>query len=205
MTVGDGSEEPRNNESESNDASLSEETSDGLLADDPVEFVEDAVIDAADDPFSFEEAILVDPEFELVRGERDEYLRHLQQLQADFDNYRRRSLKENEEAKDRAGEELVRLLLPALDTLMLAISHIKDDEHEDAKALRQVANGLLAPLQAAGLVVIDPMGESFDPNIADAVLHEPGESDTPMVTEVLRHGYRWKQKVIRAAMVKVAG
>ena len=63
----------------------------------------------------------------------------------------------------------------------------------------------LPALAKAGLEAIDCQGKSFDPAEHDAVLHEPGDEGTPMVSEVLRTGYRWHGKVLRPAMVKVRG
>ncbi|MGH9065053.1 MAG: nucleotide exchange factor GrpE, partial [Acidimicrobiales bacterium] len=73
-------------------------------------------------------------------------------------------------------------------------------------ALVQVAGALSEVLAKEGLERIDPLGQPFDPNEHDAVMHEPGEeADVAEVSEVLRAGYRWKGRVLRPAMVKVKG
>ncbi len=75
-------------------------------------------------------------------------------------------------------------------------------EHVEA-----VAGPLYGFLEKEGLERVDPHGDEFDPNVAEAVVHEPSdeERDKPLVTEVLRTGYLWNGRVIRPAMVKVAG
>ena len=67
-----------------------------------------------------------------------------------------------------------------------------------------MSKALFGFLEKEGLERVAPAGEPFDPNLAEAVMHEPGEGE-PTVTEVLRTGYLWQGRVIRPAMVKVAG
>ncbi|HEX9530255.1 MAG TPA: nucleotide exchange factor GrpE [Acidimicrobiales bacterium] len=147
-----------------------------------------------------------------VQGERDEYLDALRRLQADFANYKKRVLKHQSEQAERAAELLVVKLLPVLDTVDLAVAHtVEGDGPGEAGALQQVAASLTDTLAKEGLERIDPVGQAFDPMEADAVVHEPGQpgegggDDGPIVTGVLRAGYRWKGRVVRPAMVKVTG
>jgi len=161
-------------------------------------------------------------------AERDEYLDALRRLQADFENYRKRVVKQQADQVDRAAEGLVLKLLPVLDTVDLALAHVsaptyspsdgRTEEGEgevagtpspgaaEAGALAQVSGALTEVLTKEGLERIDPQGQPFDPKEHDAVMHEPGgEGGTPEVTEVLRAGYRWRGRVLRPAMVKVKG
>jgi molecular chaperone GrpE len=138
-------------------------------------------------------------EFAALAAERDDYLDSLRRLQADFENYKKRVDRQRAEQMDRAAESLVERLLPVLDTADLALTH---GAGEDVAQLR---SALVAALEREGLERIHPQGESFDPNVADAVAHEPGEDGTMTVSEVLRAGYRWKGRVLRPAMVKVRG
>ena len=131
-----------------------------------------------------------------LAAERDDYLEQLRRVTADFDNYRKRMLKQQSEHVERAAEDLVEKLLDALDTFDLALAH--------GEGFDQVHARLLGVLQKEGLQRIDPMGQAFDPNEADAVAHEDAD-DGPLVSEVLRPGYRWKGRVLRPAMVKVRG
>jgi molecular chaperone GrpE len=150
------------------------------------------------------DAVLSPEEQELLtlRVERDDYLATLQRLQADFDNYRRRSVRDQETAAERAGEKVVMRLLPVLDTFEMALTH-----EVSAEGMAKLHDSLLSALEAEGLERLAPIDEPFDPSVADAVVHEEGDdsSAAPVVSEVLRAGYRWKSKVVRAAMVKVKG
>ena len=144
-----------------------------------------------------EEQPLSDP---LVR-ERDEYRDALQRLQADFENYRKRVTKQQEEVRERAAETLVVQLLPVLDTCDMALSHGGGEE------IKQLSAALFAALEKEGLEKIDTAGDPFDPTHHDAVAHDPGDSESggPEVAEVMRAGYRWRGRVVRPAMVKVRG
>ena len=133
-----------------------------------------------------------------VARERDEYLDALRRLQADFENYKKRMMRQQTEHLERAAESLVLKLLPVFDTADLAIAH---GGGEDVK---QIWTALFDTLEKEGLERIDPVSQEFDPNEHDAVMHEPGDG-APEVVEVMRAGYRWKGRVLRPAMVKVRG
>ena len=134
-----------------------------------------------------------------VAKERDEYLDALKRLQADFENYRKRILRQQTEHLERAAGELVEKLLPVLDTFDLALAH--------GEGFDQVLASLMSVLEKEGLERIQPEGHEFDPNEHDAVAHEPRDDDESgaQVIEVMRPGYRWKGRVVRPAMVKVKG
>jgi molecular chaperone GrpE len=151
---------------------------------------------------------LVPDEMEAVAKERDEYLDSLQRLQADFDNYRKRALRQQTDLLERASEQLVVQLLPVLDALDLAEAHAGGDAEGGDEALSQIGTLLRGTLGREGLLRIDTVGVAFDPNEHDAVAHEEaGEDDEPgpHVAEVMRAGYRLKGRVLRPAMVKVKG
>jgi len=131
-----------------------------------------------------------------LQSERNEYLDQLLRTRADFDNYRKRIAKQQSEHQERAAESLVEKLLDVLDTFDMAVVH--------GQGFEQVRDRLVFILGKEGLERIDPAGEAFDPNEADAVAHEAGD-DGPVVAETLRAGYRWKGRVLRPAMVKVKG
>ena len=139
-------------------------------------------------------------QLEAVTAERDDYLDRLRRLQADFENYKKRSAKEHREAGERAMARLADQLLPVLDSCDAAMMH-------GASGVEPVFAALLGVLEKEGLERIDPLDAAFDPALHEAVLHEHAEEphDQPRVVEVLRPGYAWKGQVIRAAMVKVRG
>ena len=145
-----------------------------------------------------EEIVAAEPErdpIEVLAAERDQYLDDLRRLQAEFENFRKRSVKQQTDLTERAGETLVRELLPVLDIADLARAHGADD---------QVGAALFDVLAKEGLERLDPVGEAFDPAEHDAVMHEEGDGE-PEVIEVMRAGYRWRGRLLRPAMVKVKG
>jgi len=148
----------------------------------------------ADPPLPEEDAIAA------AGRERDEYLDALRRVQAEFENYKKRMVRQQTEHLERAGEALVVKLLPVLDAVDLARSHGAGDD------LEQVASVLLDVLGKEGLERIDPVGAPFDPTEQEAVQHEPGDGDgEPEVSGLLRAGWRWKGRVLRPAMVTVKG
>jgi molecular chaperone GrpE len=139
--------------------------------------------------------------------ERDEYLDALRRVQAEFENYKKRMVRQQTEQLERAAEGLVNKLLPVLDTLALALAHVDTDATEEGKALGQLNNSVWDVLSKEGLEKVEPLDQEFDPNEAEAVMHEPAEDgqDGSKVVEVFRPGYRYRGRVLRAAMVKVRG
>jgi molecular chaperone GrpE len=138
-----------------------------------------------------------DPIAELMR-ERDDYKDALIRLQADFENYKKRMIKQQTEHLERAAGYLVEKLLPVLDTADLAVAHGGGEE------VKHVTAALGAALEREGLERIDPLGQPFDPTRDEAVAHEPGAGPQEVI-EVMRAGYSWKGRMLRPAMVKVRG
>jgi molecular chaperone GrpE len=141
-----------------------------------------------------------------IESERDEYLDTLRRVQAEFENYRKRVIKEQTALVDRATSGLVEQLLPVLDSFELALKNLDSagsDEIESVrKGLELVYAELLGVLEKAGLSRIEAEGKPFDPNVHEAVMQEDGDGE-PVVTDVLRTGYTLKGRVLRPAMVKV--
>ena len=137
-------------------------------------------------------------ELSRVAAERNEYLDALRRLQADFENYKKRVARQQSELSERAAEALVTALLPVLDTADLALAHGGGEE------VKQVWAALNEALHREGLERIDPAGQPFDPNLHEAVAHEPGDGEQA-VSQVLRPGFCWKGRVLRPAMVTVRG
>ncbi len=131
-------------------------------------------------------------------AERDEFKDIALRLQADFENYRKRITATQSDDIDRATGRLVEALLPVLDACEAAFAH-------GTVGVEPVWSALIGCLQKQGLVALDPLNKPFEPESAEAVLHEEGDGGESVVTEVLRTGYQWKGRVLRAAMVKVKG
>ena len=127
-----------------------------------------------------------------------ELLGDLQRVQADFANYRKRALRDQESAGERAKSVVVSQLLPVLDDLERAHSH----GDLETSPLKAVADKLVAVLTGLGLVGFGVEGEEFDPSLHEAVQHE-GEGSNPVIGHVMRRGYRLGDHVLRHALVGV--
>jgi molecular chaperone GrpE len=158
-----------------------------------------------------EEPAEVDParlaeQLAVVQRERDEYLDALRRLQADFENYRKRVQRQQEDVILRAMERLVAAMLPALDAFELAEEHLVGDEAVSPGGLLQAVALLRDTLAKEGLERIGAVGDAFDPTAHEAVEHAPdGDGQGPVVEVVLRPGYRFQGRMVRPAMVKVRG
>jgi molecular chaperone GrpE len=140
-----------------------------------------------------------------TRAKAQEYLDHLRRLQAEFDNYRKRVLKEQTRAVQMAAEPLVRRLLEVLDDFELALMAAaeKPDFDRFLHGVELVYAKLLDTLRAEGLEKIEAQGKLFDPEQHEALM-QTGEGDgEPIVDDVLRQGYRLSGHVIRPAGVRV--
>ena len=136
---------------------------------------------------------------ELLAAERDQHLSDLQRVTAEFANFRKQTDKRNAETVRQAAARVMQAILPVLDACDAAARQQVDGIEPIAAQLRSV-------LEAQGLEFIDQT-EAFDPNRHEAAMSEPGDEDQdePMVSEVLRTGYAFNGRVLRAAMVRVKG
>ena len=142
--------------------------------------------------------VLVELNIDEVIKERDEFKDIALRVQADFENYRKRAAVQLTDEVDRSTGRIVEAMLPVLDACEAAVAH-------GVEGVENIWSSLLGTLQKSGLEALDLQGQPFDPALAEAVLHEEGDGGEPVVVEVLRTGYRWKGRVLRAAMVKVKG
>ncbi len=151
-----------------------------------------------------------DSELEQALAKAAEYLDHLQRLQAEFDNYRKRVLREQTRAVDLAAEPLMRKLLEVLDEFDLALMAAEKQPDFDRflHGVELVYAKLQEILRREGLERIEADGKPFDPARHEALLESRGEGDVPggepVVIDVLRPGYTLRGQVIRPAGVKVA-
>ena len=143
-----------------------------------------------------------------VLAERDEFRQMAQRLQADFENFRKRSAAQAEQSAERRVAGVVEQLLPVLDTIDLAASHLSTDGEPSAEAaaLASARSMLGDTLAKLGLEPVPGAGAPFDPEVHEAVMHvDAEEGDGPIVDEVLRAGYQFRGTTLRAAMVRVRG
>ena len=134
-----------------------------------------------------------------------EYLDHLQRLKAEFDNYRKRSIKEQTRAMEMAAEPFVRKLLEVLDEFDLALMAAEraPEFERFLHGVELVYAKLLEILRSEGLERIDAEGKPFDPERHEALMQAGDPEGEPFVADVLRQGYAMKGRVIRPAGVKV--
>jgi molecular chaperone GrpE len=155
--------------------------------------------DATGSPDSVEAAEeLFEHDVHALLAERDSFKDIALRLQADFENYRKRVAVQQNDDVDRATGKIAEAILPVLDACEAAFAH-------GVAGVEPIWSSLLGILQKQGLEALDLANQPFDPSVAEAVLHEPGDDGEALITEVLRTGYRWKGRVLRPAMVKVRG
>ena len=145
-----------------------------------------------------DDELLVEHDIAALLAERDSFKDIALRLQADFENYRKRVAAQQTDEVDRATGKIAESILAVLDACEAAFAH-------GVVGVEPIWSSLLGVLQKQGLEALDLAGQPFDPSVAEAVLHEPGDEGAPVVADVLRTGYRWKGRVLRPAMVKVRG
>lgn len=150
-----------------------------------------------DSPLSVEELVAT---LEVVTAERDQHLADLQRVSADFANFRKQTDKRHADFTAQAGSRVAEALLPVLDACDAAAQ-------QGVEGVEPIAAQLHGILQHSGLEIIADESEPFDPTRHEAAMSEPGDDDQEIavVAQVLRTGYAWNGRVLRAAMVKVKG
>ncbi|MBB6675760.1 nucleotide exchange factor GrpE [Cohnella lubricantis] len=149
-----------------------------------------------------------DPRMAELRQQAEEYNNRYLRAQADFDNFRRRTLKEKEELAQYASMKLITQLLPVVDNFGRALqtSSEQADGQSFQKGVDMIYRQLTQVLEAEGLKAMEPVGQPFDPEVHQAIMQvESDEYEEGIVVEVVQPGYWLKDKVIRPAMVKVSG
>jgi molecular chaperone GrpE len=157
----------------------------------------------SEDPRSKEELLA---ELAEAESRRDEYLDDLRRARAEFENFRKRTLRESSTQREAGKADAVGGLLEVLDDLDRTVEAAEGTSDGSlGKGITLVAEKLVRSLQALGLERIDQTGVAFDPNVHEAVQQRPSEqsNDEPVVAEVFRPGYRLGERVLRPAMVVV--
>ena len=139
-----------------------------------------------------------------ITAERDELKNLAQRVQADFDNFRRRNSSVRSDAMDEATRTTILAVLPAFDSLELALNAAKDDNSPLAEGVKLVYRQFTDAFAKLGLTAIETVGKPFDPAFHDAIMQVKDETAAPgAVVEEFQKGYMLKDKVIRHSMVKV--
>ena len=147
---------------------------------------------------------VAEDELQKVKAERDSLLDRLARAQAEFENARRRAGKEQQEYRDYAIGDAVKTLLPVFDSLERALQ-IKSDGAEFRSGMELIHKQLQSALAKLSVQPIPAMGEPFDPRYHEAIeMVETSEVPDHQVIEELQRGYKFKDRLLRPAMVKVA-
>ena len=136
-----------------------------------------------------------------------ENIDRLKRLQADFDNFRRRSRQEKEDLSAHVTQNIIKELLPLIDNFERALSA---DDSQDGTSLKEgidmINKQFISILEKNGLEKINCVGEQFDPNFHEAIMRvEDADKEDGAIAEELQKGYMVQGKVIRPSMVKVVG
>lgn len=147
----------------------------------------------------------LEAEFTKVQQEKEELYQRLLRTQAEFDNYKKRSIKEREAERKYKAQDLATELLPAIDNFERALQVETTDANKNLlDGISMVYRQLVDALKSQGVEPIEAVGKEFDPNIHQAVMQVEEEGFEPnTVVEELQKGYMMKDRVIRPAMVKV--
>ena len=142
----------------------------------------------------------VNPFEEKYNAEHDSYLR----LAADYDNFRKRTIKEKEQSYGNGKADTIEKLLPVYDNLERALAQQTADEAYK-KGVEMTMTQLVSILNGMGVEIFGNVGDVFDPNIHNAVMHtEDADAPENSITQVFQKGFKLGDKVIRFAMVQVA-
>ena len=142
----------------------------------------------------------------VLEAELKEKSDRILRLQADFENFRRRTAKEKEELTAVITQNMLTDLLPLLDNFERAMMVEQTDIEAFQKGMEMIFTQLREVMEKHGLEKIEAEGQVFDPNLHQAVMRvEIPDVEDGMITQVLQQGYRAKGRVIRPSMVQVAG
>jgi molecular chaperone GrpE len=145
-----------------------------------------------------------DSELQKLKAERDSLVDRLARMQAEFENVRRRNQKEQQDFRDYAAADTIKSLLPVLDSFERALE-VKSDAAEFRGGVDLIYKQLQSVLAKLSLQAIAAKGEAFNPHLHEAIeMVETTEAPDHQVIEELQRGYKYKDRLLRPAMVKVA-
>ncbi len=143
-------------------------------------------------------------EMQKLKTERDSLLDRLARAQAEFENARRRASKEQQDYRDYAAADAIKSLLPVIDSFERALQ-VKSDPRDFRSGIELIYRQLQDALAKLGVRAIPAKGEPFDPHVHEAIeMVETSEAADHEVLEELQRGYKFKDRLLRPAMVKVA-
>jgi molecular chaperone GrpE len=164
----------------------------------------DSETDAATNSVASVEASAPESEVQKLKAERDSLLDRLARMQAEFENVPRRNAQEQQDFRDYAAADAIKPLLPVLDSFDRALQ-VKSDAAEFRNGVELIYKQLQSALAKLAVQPIAAKGEPFDPHFHEAVeMVETSDAPDHQVIEELQRGYKFKDRLLRPAMVKVA-
>jgi len=146
-----------------------------------------------------------DAEVQKLKAERDALLDRLARLQAEFENARKRGVREQQEFRDFAAADAIKAILPVLDSFDRALQVAHGTPSDLRSGIELIHKQLHDALQKLGVRAVPAKGEQFDPHVHEAVeMVETSEAADHEILEELQRGYKLKERLLRPAMVKVA-
>lgn len=200
-------EKQDNLQAEADEQATAEEVNDSVDEAQAASAETNTVADEAS-PEQEEDAAAAEAQLEQLRQQLEEQQQRLLRVQADYDNFRRRTRQEKEEFAKYAASELVEQLLPVLDNFDRALHAAENSKDFDSlfKGVDMIFRQFLQVLEQSGLKEMDAVGQPFNPEYHEAVMKvEDSEQEEGTIVEQLQKGYMFKDKVLRPAMVKVSG
>lgn len=200
-------EKQDNLQAEADEQATAEEVNDSVDEAQSASAETNTVADEAS-PEQEEDAAAAEAQLEQLRQQLEEQQQRLLRVQADYDNFRRRTRQEKEEFAKYAASELVEQLLPVLDNFDRALHAAENSKDFDSlfKGVDMIFRQFLQVLEQSGLKEMDAVGQPFNPEYHEAVMKvEDSEQEEGTIVEQLQKGYMFKDKVLRPAMVKVSG
>lgn len=190
------------------DAAVEETTAAETAAEQAEQAAESASEPSGNEEASEAEAAAEDARYAELQKQLEEGQQRYLRAQADFDNFRRRTMKEKEELAQYASMKLISQLLPVVDNFERAIAAAgaNSDYESLAKGVDMIFRQVIQTLEAEGLTPIEAVGQPFNPEFHQAIMQvESDEHEEGVVVEEVQKGYMLKDKVLRPAMVKVSG
>ena len=164
------------------------------------ETVAEETVETVETAEPVEETVEVNPWEEKYNAEHDSYLR----LAADYDNFRKRTIKEKEQSYGNGKADAIEKLLPVYDNLERALNQPTEDEAYK-KGVEMTMTQLVNIFAGMGVEIFGNVGDTFDPNIHNAVMHLEDDSVAEnTITQVFQKGFKLGEKIVRFAMVQVA-
>jgi molecular chaperone GrpE len=144
-------------------------------------------------------------EVDQLKAERDALLDRLARLQAEFDNARKRAVRDQQEFREFAAAEVIKGLLPALDSFERALKGSAGDSSEFRNGIELIYRQFQDALQKAGVQPVVSVGQPFDPRVHEAIeMVDTADVPDHYVLDELQRGYKFKDRLLRPAMVRVA-